>query len=104
MLQKKTLHAIEQNREDVKIKRQTWVTAQPEMDTEKPVFPDESSINTGMTGLYGRAQSNERVVYRVPDVRFERTTILSSVRTNGDMVPPVFKESLNGSLFATVQP
>jgi transposase len=34
-----------------------------------------------------------------PDVRFERTTILSSIRTNGELVPLVFEGSLNGELF-----
>lgn len=69
------------------------------MDIDKLVFLDESSINTGMTRLYGRCASNERVVDYTPDVRFERTSILSSVRTNGDMVPLVFEGSLNGELF-----
>ena len=69
------------------------------MDTDKLVFLDESSINTGMTRLYGRAPGNKRVTDHTPDVRFERTTILSSVRTNGDMVPLVFEGSLNGEFF-----
>jgi transposase len=69
------------------------------MDTNKLVFLDESSINTGMTRLYGRGLSSERVVDYTPDVRFERTTILSSVRANGEMVPCIFEGSLNGEIF-----
>ena len=69
------------------------------MDMKKLVFLDESSINTGMTRLYGRAQSNERVVDCIPDVRFERISILSSVRANGETVPLVFEGTLNGELF-----
>jgi transposase len=69
------------------------------MDIEKIIFLDESGINTGMTRLYGRAASDERVVDYVPDVRFERTSILSSLRINGDMVPLVFEGALNGDLF-----
>ena len=57
------------------------------MDIHKLIFIDESSINTGMTRLYGRGLSKERVVDYVPDVRYERTTILSSIRANGEMVP-----------------
>jgi transposase len=93
------LHAIEQNREDVKAKREAWKASQLEMDINKMVFLDESGINTGMTRLYGRSSSNERVIDYIPDVRFERTTILSSVRANGEMVPLVFKGALNGQLF-----
>jgi len=69
------------------------------MDINKLVFLDESGINTGMTRLYGRNSSNERVVDYTPDVRFERTSILSSVRANGDLVPLVFEGALNGELF-----
>ena len=69
------------------------------MDIAKLVFLDESSINTGMTRLYGRGPSEERVVDYTPDVRFERTTIMSSIRLNGDKVPLVFEGSLNGEFF-----
>lgn len=52
-----------------------------------------------MTRLYGRGPSEERVIDYVPDVRFERTSVLSSIRLNGDMVPLVFEGALNGELF-----
>jgi len=35
----------------------------------------------------------------VADVRYERISILSSIRANGDMVPLVFEGALNGDLF-----
>ena len=35
----------------------------------------------------------------MPDVRFERTSIISSLRFNGDSVPLIFKGTLNGELF-----
>jgi transposase len=69
------------------------------MKPDNLVFLDESSINTGMTRLYGRATGGDRVVDYTPDVRLERTTVLSSVRANGDMVPLVFEGSLNGDIF-----
>jgi transposase len=69
------------------------------MDVRNLVFLDESSINTGMTRHYGRGKSSNRVVDYAPDVRFERTTILSSVRATGDMVPCIFEGSLNGEIF-----
>jgi len=34
-----------------------------------------------------------------PDVRFERASILSSVRINGNLVPLVYEGALNGELF-----
>jgi transposase len=96
---KKTVHAAEQRREDVKQKREEWKIFQETVDPMKLVFLDESGINTGMTRLYGRAPKNELVVDFVPDVRFHRTTILSSVRLDGATVPCVFENSLNGEVF-----
>ena len=62
------------------MKRAAWLSAQPEMPLEKLVFLDETGINTGMTRLYGRASSHRRIVGYTPDIRFERTTVLSSIR------------------------
>ena len=69
------------------------------MDSSKLVFLDETGINTGMTRLYGRAPGGERVVEYIPDVRFERTSILSSVRLDGTIVPLAFEGALNGDMF-----
>jgi len=69
------------------------------MEKEKLNFLDESSINLGMTRLYGRAATNERVNDYVPDVRFERTSIISTVRLDGTQIPFIFKGTLNGELF-----
>jgi len=52
-----------------------------------------------MTRLYGRALKEQRVVDTVPDVRFARTSVLSSVRMDGTIVPCVFDDALNGDLF-----
>jgi transposase len=56
-------------------------------------------VNTGMTRLYGRAAKPQRVIEAVPDTRFHRTTILSSIRQDGTTVPIVFEGALNGDLF-----
>ena len=52
-----------------------------------------------MTRLYGRAFGGERVVEYVPDVRFERRSIMSTVKANGEMIPIVYSGTLNGELF-----
>lgn len=96
---KKTLHPNEQNREDIQKKREEWNVLQQAMNSNQLVFLDECGVNTGMTRLYGRAKGQVRVVDYVPDVRFHRTTILSSVRLDGTTVPFAFKGALNGKLF-----
>jgi transposase len=52
-----------------------------------------------MTRLYGRALRNERVNDYTPDVRFERTSILSAIRLNGNQTPIIYKGTLNSELF-----
>ena len=53
-----------------------------------------------MTRLYGRAPTNERVNDYVPDVRFERTSVISTLSLNGVDAPMMFKGTLNGDFFA----
>jgi transposase len=69
------------------------------MPASNLVFIDESSINIGMTRLYGRAFGEERVIDYVPDVRFDRLSILSSMRLDGTLVPLTYKGTLDGVLF-----
>ena len=83
----------------MKEKRKEWKTFQKTIDPTKLIFLDESGVNTGMTRIYGRALKNQRVVDSVPDTRFYRTTILSTVRLDGTIVPCVFEDSLNGDIF-----
>jgi transposase len=52
-----------------------------------------------MTRLYGRAPKDERIYDYVPDVRFKRTSVISTMRLNGDSVPFMFKGTLDGDLF-----
>jgi len=69
------------------------------MDSSKLIFIDETSINTSMTRLYGRAEGGDRVIDYIPDVRFERTSIVSSVRLDGTITSLAFEGSLNGDIF-----
>lgn len=52
-----------------------------------------------MTRLYGWGESSERIVDYVPDVRFSRLSIVSTIRLNGEQAPFVFSGTLNGELF-----
>lgn len=70
------------------------------MNIDKLVFLDESSINLAFTRLYGRAYSNERINEGRPDVRFQRESILSTVRLNGEKCPIIFEGTLNKEIFS----
>lgn len=53
-----------------------------------------------MTRLYGRAPSNERVNDYVPDVRFERTSVIGALGMNGIVAPMSYKGTLTGTFFS----
>jgi len=84
----------------VQEKREKFKKHQENLDASKLKFIDQSSVNCGMTRLYGRAPSNERVNDYVPDVRFERTSIIAALGLSGITAPLAFKGTLNGDLFA----
>ena len=86
-------------REDVQKERADWAEKIKDIDQNRFVFLDETSVNCGMTRLYGRAPKNERIYDYVPDVRFKRMSIISTIRLNGDRVPFMFKGTLDGDLF-----
>jgi len=79
--------------------REQWEIDQKETDVARIVFLDETSINIGMTRLYGRAHGEERVIDYVPDVRFDRVSLLSSIRLDGTLVPLTYSGTLDGKLF-----
>ena len=52
-----------------------------------------------MTNFYGRALKSQRVKEYVLDARFERTTVISSIRVNGKQTTMMFKGALTGLSF-----
>ena len=97
---KKTFFPSKQNEPEVMEERKVWAENQPNLDVNELIFLDESGIDLGMTRLYGRAPTNERVIDYVPDVRYDRVSIVSTVRLNGTQVPFVFEGTLNAPLFS----
>jgi transposase len=51
-----------------------------------------------MTRLYGRGYKGERVIDYVPDVRFERISIISAINLDGLLAPMLYKGSADGEL------
>lgn len=69
---------------DVIQKRQMWNEKINEYDVNNLVFIDESGVNTNMVRLYGRAMGGNRSVDNTPLNTPKNTTILSSIRLNGE--------------------
>lgn len=56
-------------------------------------------MNLAYTRLYGWAKSGERITEGVVDVRFERQSLLSTMRINGKIAPIVFEGTLDKEIF-----
>jgi transposase len=69
------------------------------MDISHTYWLDETGTNCGMTRLYGRDFSNWRIHDYVPDVRFERTSVIGAMGLNGVIAPMVYKGTMNGEFF-----
>ena len=52
-----------------------------------------------MTRLYGWGEKSERVNDYVPDVRFERSSIIATIGIDGINAPMTFKGTLNSDVF-----
>ncbi len=72
------------NAPDVVEKRNEWLKMIPQLDKSKLVFLDESSVNTNFTRIRGRSLGGTRCVDNVPLSTPKNTTILSSIRWNGE--------------------
>ena len=59
---KKTVHASEQERPDVKAARAAWKENQPNLDPAKLIFIDETGASTKMARRFGRCTVGERLL------------------------------------------
>ena len=80
---KKTLRASEQDRADVKQRREQWGVEQGALDFTRLVFLDESGAKTNMTRLRGRAFGGQRLLDAAPHGHWCTTTIIGAVRLDG---------------------
>jgi transposase len=94
------VHASEQERSDVKIKRMEWEHCLPGLDLDRLVFLDECGINTLMARLHGRCPQGKRLVESAPAASWQTTTLLSAVRLEGVIAPMMLTGSINGESFA----
>src|SRR4029079_5814582 len=59
-VQKKSAHALGQDRPDIRRRRGAWFDGQLDLDPAKLVFIDETGLSTKMARLRGRALHGER--------------------------------------------
>jgi transposase len=97
---KKSIHASEQNREDVQIKREEWEQCMPGLNLEKLVFFDEIGVNTKMVRLHGRCPQSQRLVAFAPAGHYSNSTLLSGMRLDGVVAPMLIDGPVNAETFA----
>jgi transposase len=97
--QKKTPRAAEQDRPDVREKRQAWRAAQPALDPARLVFVDETWASTNLARRYGRSPRGQPLVCPVPYGHWKTTTFIAALRAGGLTAPLVIDGAVNGDLF-----
>jgi transposase len=88
---KKTLYAVEQKRADVARARRRWMRDQGMFDPARLVFIDETSTNTAMVRLRGRAPRGERLVDYAPHGAWKTVTFVGGLRQRGMTAPFVIE-------------
>ncbi|KAA0122175.1 IS630 family transposase [Methylobacterium sp. P1-11] len=98
---KKTAHAAEQDRPDVKAAREAWFEGQPDLDPARLVFLDETWTSTNMARTRGRCPRGERLRSPVPHGHWKTTTFVAGLRLSGIAAPFVLDGPINRDAFQT---
>ena len=98
-VQKKSAHALEQDRPDVLKRREAWFEAQPDLDPTRLVFVDETGLSTKMARLCGRSPRGERCRAGVPHGHWKTTTFTGALRLTGMTAPFVYDGPMNSMVF-----
>ncbi|MFA5690008.1 MAG: IS630 family transposase [Kiritimatiellales bacterium] len=93
--------------------REQWLAELPHLAPDRLVFIDESGAKTNMTRLRGRARYGLRLLAHAPHGHGCTTTMISSIRLNGQTAAmevegssdgAVFREYIRAVLAPTLQP
>jgi transposase len=98
-VQKKSLHASEQDRADIARRRERWKKYQGRLDAKRLVFIDETWAKTNMTRRHGRCACGTRLVAKVPQARWRTLTFLAALRCDRITAPCVIDGPINGVSF-----
>lgn len=98
-VQKKSAHALEQDRPDILKRRRAWFDGQLDLDPAKLVFIDETGLSTKMARLRGRAPRGERCRAGVPHGHWKTTIFTGALRLTGMTAPFVYDGAMNGNVF-----
>jgi transposase len=95
---KKSLHADQRDRPDVRAKRDQFRQEVGTIEPGRLVFVDETGVTTAMTPAYARAPRGQRVVDSVP-ASWETVTVIAALGLDGVRAPVVFPGSTDTAAF-----
>ena len=98
---KKTGHASQQDRPDVRQRRQAWAGAQARLDPGRLVFLDETGTKTNMARTHGRAPHGQRLQMSVPHGHWHTSTVIAGLTLRGMIAPCVLDGPMNRAAFGT---
>ena len=96
---KKTAHASEQERADVKAAREAWLESQADLDPERLIFIDESGLSTKMGRLRGWSPKGERCRAAFPHGHWKTITFVGGLTLNGFVAPMLLDGPMDGECF-----
>lgn len=97
--EKKSLHAIERDREENRRRREEFLERLQTIPPEKLIFLDESGVTTQMTRGYARASGGRRVHEATPAGHWKILTILSALSLGGLLATMTIEQATDGDIF-----
>jgi len=98
---KKSTHAAEQDRPDVKAARDAWFEQFADVRANQLVFLDEFGATTTMQRTHGRAAPGERVVTKLPHGHWKMISTIAAMNINGIVASGSFDGATDTELFVT---
>ena len=89
----------EQDRPDIKRRRDNWKKYQGRIDPRRLVFIDETWIKTNMARTHGRCRKGERLKAKLPHGHWKTMTFIGALRLEGVTAPLVLDAPVNGESF-----
>ncbi len=83
----------------MQIKRSSWRERISGTNADHQIYLDESGINTNLTRRYARALHGERAIDATPINTPTGTTVLSSIRLNGNLVYTTYQGGTTAQRF-----
>src|SRR5512135_1935466 len=97
---KKSLHATQRDRPEVRTKRRSFRREVRTIEPEKLVFVDETGVTTAMTPAYARAPRGQRAVGSAP-ASWGTVTVIAALGLDGVRAPLAFPGSTDTAAFCT---